>query len=123
MYNLFYKSLLPQQVMSPASTKSHRTFFIQKDQKLQNSQATSGAKLEEKNGKKKKDMRPIKPKKAPTPEDLIPSKRQIVVKQKFSAHISLISLYTRLPPFLPFFSIFYLLSIYYVRPIKRTRKS
>ncbi len=53
MHNLLYKSLLPQQVMSLASAKSHKTFSIQKDRKPQNGQATSGAKSEEKSSEKR----------------------------------------------------------------------
>ncbi len=109
--------------MSPASAENHRTFSAQKDQKPQSGQAMSGAKSEKKGGEKKRDMRPMKPQKAPTPEDFTPSKRQKVAKQKLSANMSLVSLYTRLPPFPPFFSIFYFLSIYHVRPTKKTRES
>lgn len=124
MYNLLYKSLLPQQVMSPISAKSHRTFSAQKDQKPQSGQVTSRAKSEEKGGeKKRRDVRPMKPKKAPTLEDLTLSKRQKIAKQKLSTNTSLRPLCTRLLSFPPFFSIFYLLSIYHVKPTRRTRES
>lgn len=109
MHYLLCKSLLSPQVMSPASTKNHRTFSVQKDQKLQSGQTMFRVKSEEKNGEKKRDMRLIKPKKAPIPKSLTLSKRQKVTKPKLSASMSLVLFCTRLPLFFHFLLSFHIL--------------